>query len=140
MLGNEENAADAFQETFIRVYEHRQTLNTNNIRSWVFTISRRVCLNHIRAQRSKHESFDELMHAAPEFQQTDVFLQQGIEKSIAQLPVALREALLLRDIEGHSYSEIASIVGIDLSLAKVRVFRARMILRKLLSPLVQADK
>jgi RNA polymerase sigma-70 factor (ECF subfamily) len=52
------------------------------------------------------------------------------------LPLSLREAIILRDIEGHSYADIADIVGIDLSLAKVRVFRARLILRRILSPIV----
>lgn len=140
MLGSHENAADAFQETFIRVYEHRTSLNTNNIRAWVFTISRRVCLNHIRALRGNHESFDEVMHAPQRVQESDVYLQISIEKAISELPISLREALILRDIEGYSYNEISDITGIDLSLAKVRVFRARMILRKRLAPLVQADK
>jgi RNA polymerase sigma-70 factor (ECF subfamily) len=49
----------------------------------------------------------------------------------------LKEALLLREYEGYSYQEIAEILGIDLSLAKVRVHRARVQLRKILTPIVK---
>jgi RNA polymerase sigma-70 factor (ECF subfamily) len=53
------------------------------------------------------------------------------------LPVSLREAIILREYQECSYQEIAEIVGIDLSLAKVRVHRARLILRKTLEPIAK---
>lgn len=133
MIGDEAMAKDAFQETFIRMFEHRQELRGTNVRSWLFTISRRVCLNQLRARRASHVSFDETFHAQGDFVQSDVLLKEQIERALDQLPVALREALVLREYEGHSYLEIAAIVGIDLSLAKVRVYRARLMMRKLLA-------
>lgn len=133
MISDEAMAKDAFQETFIRMYEHRSELRGLNVRSWLFTISRRVCLNQLRARRASHISFDETFHAQAEFTQPDVLLKEQIERALDQLPVALREALVLREYEGHSYLEIAAIVGIDLSLAKVRVYRARLMMRKLLA-------
>ncbi|HCN05844.1 MAG TPA: RNA polymerase subunit sigma, partial [Bacteroidetes bacterium] len=51
-----------------------------------------------------------------------------------------REALVLREYEGHSYQEIAALVGIDLSLAKVRVYRARLLMRKLLAGVVLQER
>ena len=137
MMIEEAPTRDAFQETFIRMFENRRTLRTYNIQSWLFSIARRVCLNHIRARRRSHESFDEAYHG--DFDHVaghDVFLREQLEKAMAQLPVSLREALILRDVEGHSYNEIAEIVGIDLSLAKVRVYRARLHMRRLLTTVV----
>ncbi len=133
MIGDEAMAKDAFQETFIRMFEHRQELRGTNIRSWLFTISRRVCLNHLRTKRAQHVSFDESFHAYGDHVQSDVLLKEQIERALDHLPLALREALVLREYEGHSYIEIAAIVGIDLSLAKVRVYRARLMMRKLLA-------
>jgi RNA polymerase sigma-70 factor, ECF subfamily len=137
MMTDEVLARDAFQETFIRMYENRRTLRTYNVQSWLFSIARRVCLNHLRSRRRNHESFDETFHGDSVSLQSDVFLKEHLEKAMEQLPLALKEALILRDVEGHSYNEIAEIVGIDLSLAKVRVYRARLHMRRLLMPVVE---
>lgn len=136
MLGDEENARDAFQETFISIYEHRKDFKGNNFSAWLFTIARHNCLNIIRKRRES-EIFNEEFHSIEEKVSSDVGLQDYIQKALNILPDALREAIILREYEGYSYQEIADITGIELSLAKVRVFRARTTLRKLLSPLQQ---
>ncbi|MCX6141096.1 MAG: RNA polymerase sigma factor [Candidatus Kapabacteria bacterium] len=140
MLNDEAAAKDAFQDTFIRFYEHRQELRGDNVRSWLFVIARRTCLNVIRAQRKTHDSFDEGAHAWKEDVEGDVALRDEIDRAMRCLPVTLREALLLREYEGHSYQEIAEICSIDLSLAKVRVHRARLAMRKLLAAVVLHEK
>jgi len=137
MVGDEAIAKDAFQETFIRMFEHRSTLRGVNVRSWLFSIARRVCLNMLRARRGGHESFDETFHGCEELEEHDVVLRQQIDKALAQLPVALREALVLREFEGLAYQEIADTVGIELSLAKVRVYRARLMMRTILAPILE---
>ncbi len=136
LIGDETIACDAFQETFVRMYEHRAELRTNNLQSWLFSIARRVCLNIMRTKRSQHETFDEAYHSISDQLPGDVLLREHLDRAMALLSVPLREALILRDVEGHSYHEIADIVGIDLSLAKVRVYRARLHMRKLLMPIV----
>jgi RNA polymerase sigma-70 factor (ECF subfamily) len=141
MMSDDVLAKDAFQETFIRMYEHRTELRGQNVSSWLFTIARRSCLNQMRARRLNHDAFDETYHGAPvEDEIVDVYLREHIERALAMLPVALREALVLREYDGYSYGEIASIVGIDLSLAKVRVYRARLQMRKLLADVVEARR
>lgn len=136
MTNDDALAKDAFQETFIRMYEHRRELRGDNVRSWLFSIARRTCLNLLRTRRASHEPFDETFHAHPDVVDHDVILKERIEQALTHLPIALREALVLREYEGHSYQEIADIVGIDLSLAKVRVYRARLMMRKLLAPVL----
>lgn len=136
MLGDEQLAKDAFQETFIKVYEHRRDFKGQNFAAWLFTIARHTCLNMIRS-RKEFDTFDEEYHAKQRSVPRDVGMKDYIEKAIAKLPVALREALILREYEDCTYNEIAGILGIELSLAKVRVHRARVILRKLLKPLVK---
>jgi len=136
LTGDEAMAGDAFQETFIRMYQHHRDLRTSNIQSWLFAIARRVCLNLLRTRRRQNEVFDEDLHGGSVSPEGDVFLREHLEQAMACLPVTLREALILRDVEGHSYQEIAVICGIDLSLAKVRVFRARQHMRRILTPVV----
>lgn len=140
MLGDESSAKDAFQDTFIRFYEHRSELKGDNVRSWLFVIARRTCLNVIRSRRTLHETFDEGAHAWRQDAESDVALRDQIEIAMRALPVALREALILREYEGHSYQEIADICAVDVSLAKVRVHRARLTMRKLLSAIVLNER
>lgn len=141
MVCDEAMAKDAFQETFIRMYEHRMELRGQNVGSWLFTIARRTCLNHMRTRRQHHEAFDETYHGIPiEEEIVDVYLREHIERALALLPLPLREALVLREYDGYSYAEIAGIVGIDLSLAKVRVYRARLQMRKLLAEVMESRR
>lgn len=136
VVSDEAVARDAFQECFIKAYEHREELHSDNVQSWLFTIARRVCLNQLRARRTVHDRFDEAAHTETTAIVSDVFLREHLDRALQQLPITLREAILLRDVEGHTYQEIAEIVGIDLSLAKVRVYRARLQMRKILQPVV----
>lgn len=139
MVSDDAIAKDAFQETFIRMFEHRSDLRGENVCSCLLTIARRTCLNQLRARRLTHDTFDETYHGIPiEDAVSDVYLREHIDNALAQLPVALREALVLREYHGYSYQEIASITGIELSLAKVRVYRARLFMRKLLVGVVEA--
>lgn len=140
MLDDEAAAKDAFQDTFIRFYEHREELRGDNVRSWLFVIARRTCLNMIRSRRKTHEAFDEGAHAWKEDADVDIALREQIERAMKVLPHALREAMILREYEGHSYQEIADICSIDISLAKVRVHRARLMMRKLLAAVVLHEK
>ena len=136
MLGDPDTARDAFQETFIKVFEHRKEFRGSNFAAWLFTIARHTCLNAIRAKK-EHEVFDEVYHSNTGHNESDIGMREFIQMSISKLPVPLREALLLREYEECSYQEIAVVLGIDISLAKVRVHRARLLLQKLLQPLVK---
>jgi RNA polymerase sigma-70 factor, ECF subfamily len=136
MMGDEMLADDAFQETFIKVYEKRRQFRSMNFQAWLFSIARRTCLNLMRA-RKEYESFDEFYFEPPDEKQRDIGMRDFIEDALKMLPVPLREALILREYEDCTYQDIADILGIQLSLAKVRVHRAREILRKLLAPIKQ---
>lgn len=136
MVGDDAAAKDAYQETFMKVYEHRMDFRGENFPAWLFTIARRVCLNQIRSRRN-HDEFDEVFHAHEPVVETDVYMQQHIQQALDSLPPVLKEAIVLREYEGLSYQEIADVLSIDLSLAKVRVHRARLIVRKILAPIIQ---
>lgn len=136
MLGDSDMAKDAFQETFIKVYEHRKDFRGENFTAWLYTIARHTCLNIIRSKK-EHDSFDEVYHGSMQAVDYDFALKDQLEEAIAMVPLVLREALILREYEQYSYQEIADHLDIDLSLAKIRVHRARILLRKILKPLVK---
>ncbi len=136
MLGEKPLAEDAFQETFIRIYERASTFNGTNFQAWLFAIARNTCYNYLRSKK-EHDNFDETFHPVSKENVPDIMLKDYIEKAIQSLPIPLREALLLREYEDCSYQEIAEILQIELSLAKIRVYRARILLRKLLQPLIK---
>jgi RNA polymerase sigma-70 factor (ECF subfamily) len=137
MLGNLEQTEDAFQETFLKVYEKRDLFQGDNFASWLFAIARNTCLNYIR-YRKDYDQFDETYY--PNNAKTeggDSELKTQIDKAISELPLPLREAIILREYEDFSYQEISDTLGVELSLVKVRIHRARLILRKNLKPLVK---
>ncbi|MDC1068153.1 RNA polymerase sigma factor [Candidatus Kapabacteria bacterium] len=136
MLGDSNLAKDAFQETFIRLHEKKHTFRGENFTSWLFTISRHTCLNHLRSKK-EYEEYNEVYHTDTKTKSEDVLLKEILEKSINTLPISLREAFILREYEQCTYNEISEILDIELSLAKIRVHRARVLLRKLLKPIVK---
>lgn len=136
MLGSKEKAEDAFQETFIKVFENARNFRTNNFGAWLFTIARHICLNMIRLEKP-YQEVDENSIKLSYVSLGDIGLKDFVQRSIMRLPVSLREALLLREYEDCSYEEIAQILGISVSLAKVRVHRARLLLKKLLEPIAR---
>jgi RNA polymerase sigma-70 factor (ECF subfamily) len=142
MLNDEDLAQDAFQETFLKVFENRTNIKGNNFAAWLYTIARHICFNILR-QRKDFKNFDEFddnlnpSSYSDETSNDDYGIKIAVDEAIAALPVSLREAILLREYEECSYNEIASIVGIDVSLAKVRVFRARVLLKKMLNSIAK---
>lgn len=136
MLGSPELAKDAFQDTFIKVFENRMTLRGQNFSAWLFKIARNVCLNAIR----KNKYFEDVPTNSLSYSyvnNSDFSLNEFVQKAVLLLPVSFREALLLREYEEHTYEEIAEILGISVVLAKVRVHRARLLLKRLLEPIAK---
>lgn len=135
-LGDKEKAEDAFQETFMKVFENRINFRGNNFAAWLFTIARHTCLNFIRTEKP-YEDVETNSISLSYVYKEDIALRDFVQRAIMQLPVSLREAILLREYEDCSYEEISEILGISLSLAKVRVHRARLLLKKLLEPIAK---
>lgn len=136
MLGNDQAAEDAFQIVVATVYEKRDTFSGGSFSAWFYTIARNRCIKLLNKEKPKVRMDD-----VPNIEQTlshdqhcDTILHEAIRSAIAELPDDLREAFELRYIDDYQYDTIAEILGISLSLAKVRVFRARKIIQKTLSP------
>jgi RNA polymerase sigma-70 factor, ECF subfamily len=135
VLLDEDIAHDAFQESFMRLYEHRHSYDGRNFMVWFFTIIRNVCLN---MRRNKKVTVPFETSSANETPATirDVALHEQVASALNQLPLDYREAIVLYEYDGYAYQEIADITGASIATVKIRIYRARKMLRTLLYPVV----
>ena len=148
--GDAAAAADLTQETYLRAYRHWSTYTPGtSCRSWLFTICRNAFLrNRERESRRSEVLESELDHAVealasarvlsdlqsddPERTFFDSFLDAEVESAVAQLPPEFHDALVMSDIEGLSYNEIAEVLGIPVGTVKSRLYRGRRLLAQAL--------
>jgi len=139
MLSSKEEAEDVVQETFVRVYQHRQSFNFKHCFStWIYTIALNLARNELR-RRKKFKFYDitEMQGHEAEFAvdaKVPTGLPQALTKAINELPEKYRTAFLLRDIQELPYDEVAKVLAVPLGTVKSRVNRARVILRDKLKP------
>jgi RNA polymerase sigma-70 factor (ECF subfamily) len=152
ILPNEEDARDAVQEAFISAFKARQQFSGDaKVSTWLHRIAVNAALSKLRSlKRRPEESIDDLLprflpnghyaQASAEWQQpVDEALARKetarrVREAIDRLPESFRMALLLRDIEGFSTDETAQLLGTTPNAVKLRLHRARMALRTLLTP------
>jgi RNA polymerase sigma-70 factor, ECF subfamily len=135
VLLDDDMARDAFQEAFMRLYEHRASYDGRNFMVWFFTIVRNVCLN-MRRNKKITVPFETSRANESHTEIKDVVLHDQIVLALNQLPLDYREAIVLYEYDGYSYQEIADITGATIATIKIRIYRARKMLRALLSPVV----
>lgn len=142
-LGTPRDAEDVAQEVFIKVYCGLPGFQTaSSFSTWLYRITVNTCKNELRHRRRRPtllepdlESLGILLPAAPSAEQAVTTREQrdAIQETLDRLGETDREALILRDMQGLSYREIATVLGIGLSAAKMRVQRARLSFRELYS-------
>jgi RNA polymerase sigma-70 factor, ECF subfamily len=142
---NQTEAEDLVQETYLRaVRASDQLLPDSNLKSWLFVIMRNAWLNQVRHTRSgprfvgledEGGAFQRLAHIGDD--PHVVYLRKlelaEIREAIESLPRQYREIIVLRDVEGFSYQQIAGMLGCPAGTVMSRLGRAREKLRRLLS-------
>lgn len=144
-------AADLAQETFVRVYRAvPRYRESGRFESWLFRIAANLVRSRRRRpdQRAAHVSLEETPAAErelaarggerrPDEAAWRAELRDALEKAMPQLPLVFREAVVLRDVQGWSYREIAEMLGVEEGTVKSRAHRGRQRLRELLAPLYE---
>ena len=125
MTGQREEAADLTQEAFIRAYRKLDAYDGQfSFKNWVITIGVNLAKNRFRSFFRRRRVEEEV--GAPFASATaDNPRIEEVNLALAQLPEKLRVPLVLKHMEGCSYEEIAAMLGIGVSAAKMRVLRAR---------------
>ena len=142
LTGARSEAEDLVQDTYLRATSaaHRPDINSN-LKSWLFVIMRNAWLNEVRHKNSgpKFVDLDASGPPVDQLQETPhvVYLRklerEQVQQAIESLPDAYREIIVLRDIEGFTYQEIATVLDCPAGTVMSRLGRARGKLRKLLS-------
>jgi len=127
----EADAKDLVQEVMMNAWERiPDPQSIKNMEAWCMTLTRNKALNMLK-RKGRHtiqleDQFDLSSSEATPLQKTESQESVNkIHKIIASLPVAQREVISLRDIEGYSYKEIADILQLEMNHVKVLLFRAR---------------
>lgn len=139
MLGNTQDAEDATQETFVLAWRGLPRFKGGDFKTWLLRIASNVCVDHLRANR-RHQTIplDELLKDpaisqldSPEDQLLREELAGLLNRCLLALPEKQRLVIILADVQGLSYEEIAQITGTSLGTVKSRLNRGRMNLRNL---------
>jgi RNA polymerase sigma-70 factor (ECF subfamily) len=152
MLGDVADAADGTQEVFLKAFRGiRSFRQGSSLKTWLYRIAIREALNHKRwfkRHLQKNVSIDaepEEGHAVIEIEdlaQTpfDQFaaheIQAAVQNALQQIPDVFRSAVILRDLEGLSYEEVAEVLECSVGTVKSRILRGRRALKDLLEPLL----
>jgi len=140
LLRDEHDAQDVVQEACVRACRFISGYHGGNPRSWLLKIVRNACHDRLRQTKlAAAEPLDESLNTlASEIDDPQLLLErqadvQAVRSAIAQLPTEFREAIILREMEGLSYHQIAEIVQVPIGTVMSRLARARSRLASLLS-------
>ncbi len=156
LLGNEQDAEDVLQETFLNAFraidsfEGRSSLST-----WLYRIAYDAAMMRLRRPSAPTVSVEETLNEMPGYVPRQLFdwcclpeetydsadkqVQPELRQAIAAMPESLQTVFMLRELEGMSTEETAVTLDISTSAAKVRLHRARQWLRDALGPLLNPD-
>jgi RNA polymerase sigma-70 factor (ECF subfamily) len=152
MLGDTSDSADASQEVFLKAFKGiRSFRQGSSLKTWLYRIAIREALNHRRwfkRHLQKNISIDaepeegcaaieiEDLGATPFDQLAAHEIQDAVQGALQQVPDVFRGAVILRDLEGLSYEEVAEVLDCSVGTVKSRILRGRRALKEILEPLL----
>jgi len=152
MLGDTSDAADAAQEVFLKAFKGiRNFRQGSSLKTWLYRIAIREALNHrrwFRRHLQRNISIDaepdegcgpieiEDLGATPFDLLAAQEIQSVVQGALQQVPDVFRSAVILRDLEGLSYEEVAEVLDVSVGTVKSRILRGRRALKEILEPLL----
>jgi RNA polymerase sigma-70 factor, ECF subfamily len=151
MLGDASDAADGTQEVFLKAFRAiRGFRHGSSLKTWLYRIAIREALNYKRwfkrhlqknisidAENEDHAHLEiEDLCASPFEQLAAREMQTAVQNALQQIPNVFRIAVILRDLEGFSYEEVAEMLECNIGTVKSRILRGRRALKEILEPLL----
>jgi RNA polymerase sigma-70 factor (ECF subfamily) len=150
LLADEAEAQDMAQEVFLRAYDHFDELSASRTAGgWLKTVTRNLCLNHLKRHRSHRRLFSELAadnesdseSVVERFPAPDTFVatiesgerQALLAEALEKLPAVQRVPLVLHHLEDMSYEKIAQSLNVSLAKIRMDIHRGRLALRRILT-------
>jgi len=145
LLGNAAEAEDVVQEVLIKLWDHMDKLDEERIRPWLLRVTRNACIDLIR-KRSNQQQYAQAAGAETETMETTTpadalhaaDLNEELGAAIGGLDEPFQSLIVLREIEGLSYQEIAEALELNDQQVRVYLHRARRKLRHRLTPVMAA--
>jgi RNA polymerase sigma-70 factor (ECF subfamily) len=132
LLRNGHDAEDAVQDALLRAIRHFDGFRGVDGRAWLLSIVRNTCFTRLRGRRSgENVEFNEEIHTAeetapePEVDLARKATAQSVREGLDRLAVEFREVIVLRELEGLSYKEIAQVSGVPIGTVMSRLSRGR---------------
>ena len=135
-LRNQEEARDAAQEAFVRIYTKLASFKESEaFLPWVLRLTRNVCIDHLRRAKARPPASDVPLDDGPELSDTrptpeglamTASRQRMLHRALERLSAPYREMILLKEIQGLPLEEIASMLDLPLGTVKSRSNRARL--------------
>ena len=154
ILGDPADAADVTQDVFIRVFRGIHGFRgSSSLKTWLYRVAVRQALNHRRwcwrhhrdqvsidaGEEGQRSRFDLPDAKATPFDECAMHEMQGkVRKALAMVPPKFPSAVILRDLEGLAYEEIAEVLEVSVGTVKSRILRGRRILKESLEPLLRS--
>ena len=147
LVGDREEAADLAQEAFLKAWQSLSSFQgESSFSTWLYRLTTNLCIDHLRRQKRRQETApavslddEEAGWAEPADWEQDPHRRleasergRALARGLEQLPEHQRRPLMLRELSGLSYQEIAQALDLDLGTVKSRIARARLALRKIL--------
>lgn len=141
MCGNREDAQDCLQDAMLRIYRSIASFKAqSSFGTWAYRITMNTCLDELRRRKGRPgTSLDDLLEEGwtpsdggdtPERHAIRAEMQQSLQRYIRELPEDMRAAVVLRDIQGLPYEDIAEALGVNVGTIKSRISRGREKLRE----------
>ena len=140
LLRDDSDAEDVVQETYLRAFRFFSGYHGGDSRAWLLTIARNTCYTWLQQNRSRQlmNPIDDTPDAATDDADPETLLLQRIDaellrQALAELPIEFREVMVLREMEGLSYKEIAALAEVPIGTVMSRLARARKRLQQTLA-------
>ena len=124
-LKDEDAAKDLLQDCFLKLWENRQKVDKLKIKSWLFSVAHNSMINYLKKE-GRTTNLNGYENSQSVYQKHQFDLKIIIDAELKKLPAIQKSILLLRDLEGYEYKEIAEILELSESQVKVYLFRARV--------------
>jgi RNA polymerase sigma-70 factor (ECF subfamily) len=142
MTGNASMAEDLTQDVFVRAFDRmHQFRGESGLGTWLHRVAISVILNAVRKQKvtaPRELPLDPTQRVTGSSGAIELDVRDRVRAAVGQLPEELRVVVLLYDVEGYTHNEIADMMGISAGACRMRLLRARQILRTLL-PIEQKE-
>ena len=153
MVSESCDAADITQDVFLKAFRGiRGFRRGSSLKTWLYRIAIREALNHRRWLWRHHREQDSIdanaanghpsleiedASSTPFDQAASHEVQQAVQQALLKVPEVFRSAVILRDLEGMSYEEVAEVLTVTVGTVKSRILRGRRLLRDILDPLLR---